>query len=59
MYVLKLQVFPAVVRELNNTDQSKLQNHGSIKKNYNSEFHAQKQSSGSLNFLDLDNSIIS
>ena len=50
--------FPAVVRELNSQDQSKLQNYGSIK-NYNSEFHAQKQSSGSLNFLDLDNSIIS
>ena len=33
-------------------------NYGSIK-NYNSEFHAEKQSSGSLNFLDLDNSIIS
>ena len=45
--VLKLQVFPAVVRELNSQDQSKLQNYGSIK-NYNSEFHAQKQSSGSL-----------
>ena len=56
--------FPAVVRELNSQDQSKLQNclfiyiyiyiyiyitkqnYGSIK-NYNSEFHAQKQSSGS------------
>ena len=36
--------FPAVVRELNSQDQSKLQNYGSIK-NYNSEFHAQKQSS--------------
>ena len=34
------------------------QNYGSIK-NYNCEFHAQKQTSGSLNFLDLDNSIIS
>ena len=32
MELLKLQVFPAVVRELNSTDQSKLQNHGSIKK---------------------------
>ena len=57
-HILKLQDFPAVVRDLNSKDQSKLQNYGSIK-NYNSEFHAQKQSSGSLNFLDLDNSIIS
>ena len=32
LLLLKLQVFPAVVRELNSTDQSKLQNYGSIKK---------------------------